>query len=123
MTDGVTDYAKFEPTHSTATEIPKPVYRSRYHQFALPKKDGSFERCNKTVEPLHRHVNLRRSGGAVHLICGGGKPHGWQNPHRVSLWNPLSLFPSPDDLAKRPDLNIPAVSDHSQRISENIAFT
>ena len=39
MTDRLTDYVKFEPTHSTATaaDIADLVYRSWYRQFGLPK--------------------------------------------------------------------------------------
>ena len=39
MTDRLTNYAKFEPTLSTATaqDIADLVYRSWYHQFRLPK--------------------------------------------------------------------------------------
>jgi transposase InsO family protein len=39
MTDRLTNYVKFEPTHSTATsaEIAELVYRSWYRQFGLPK--------------------------------------------------------------------------------------
>src|SRR5271154_1688630 len=38
-TDRLTDYVKFEPTHSTATalDIAKLVYSSWYRQFGLPK--------------------------------------------------------------------------------------
>jgi len=70
MTDGVTDDAKFEPTHSTANEIPKLVYRPCCHQSCVPKKDGSSERSNKTVEPPHHHVNLRQSDLRVNSTNG-----------------------------------------------------
>ena len=68
MTDKLTDYVKFEPTHSTATaaDITDLVYRSWYRQFGLPKammsdRDKLF--TSRFWKELHKriHVDLRMS--------------------------------------------------------------
>ena len=68
MTDRLTNYAKFEPTLSTATaqDIADLVYRSWYRQFGLPKamtsdRDKLF--TSKFWKELHKRVriNLRMS--------------------------------------------------------------
>ena len=68
MTDMLTNYTKFEPTHSTATaaDIAELVYRSWYRQFGLPKamtsdRDKLF--TSRFWKELHKwmRVNLRMS--------------------------------------------------------------
>jgi len=63
MTDRLTDYVKFEPTHSTATtaDIAELVYRSWYHQFGLPKamtsdRDKLF--TSKFWKELHKQMRI-----------------------------------------------------------------
>src|SRR5438045_4155378 len=63
MTDRLTNYAKFEPTHSTATaqDIADLVYRSWYRQFGLPKvitsdRDKLF--TSKFWKELHKRIHI-----------------------------------------------------------------
>ena len=63
MTDRLTDYTKFEPTHSTATaaDIADLVYRSWYRQFGLPKamtsdRDKLF--TSKFWKELHKRIRV-----------------------------------------------------------------
>jgi hypothetical protein len=63
MTDRLTDYVKFEPTHSTATaqDIAKLVYASWYRQFGLPKaitsdRDKLF--TSHFWKELHKRTNI-----------------------------------------------------------------
>ena len=63
MVDRLTDYAKFEPTHSTATaaDIADLVYRSWYRQFGLPKamtsdRDKLF--TSKFWKELHKRIRI-----------------------------------------------------------------
>lgn len=63
MTDRLTGYVKFEPTHSTATaaDIADLVYHSWYHQFGLPKamtsdRDKLF--TSKFWKELHRRIRI-----------------------------------------------------------------
>jgi hypothetical protein len=69
MTDRLTDYVKFEATHSTASaaDIADLVYRSWYRQFGLPKamtsdRDKLFTSglCQKELHKRLR-VHLRMS--------------------------------------------------------------
>ena len=63
MTDRLTNYVKFEPTHSTATaaETAELVYRSWYRQFGLPKamtsdRDKLF--TSKFWKELHKRLRI-----------------------------------------------------------------
>jgi len=63
MTDRLTDYVKFEPTHSTATaqDIADLVYRSWYRQFGLPRaiasdRDKLF--TSKFWKELHKRIRI-----------------------------------------------------------------
>lgn len=68
ITDQLTDYIKFKPTHSTATaaDITDLIYRSWYRYFELPKaitsdRDKLF--TSKFWNELHKRIriNLRMS--------------------------------------------------------------
>ena len=63
MPDRLTDYAKFEPTHSTATtaDIADLVYRSWYRQFGLPKamtSDRDKLCTSKFWKELHKRIRV-----------------------------------------------------------------
>src|SRR6266496_5022004 len=64
MTDRLTDYVKFEPTHSTTTaqDIMRLIYSSWYHQFRLPKaitsdRDKLF--TSNFWKELHKRIKVK----------------------------------------------------------------
>lgn len=93
-----------------------------------PETDGSSERSNKTmIEALRHYVNLRHTDWADHLIHVEAAMNNSVNattgktPTEMVFGTTLRLFPSPRDLAE-PTQDVPAVTDHIQRVQDNIAI-